>query len=54
MLQPFDVNTADKSKHKFMVRSMFPPPGEVKWEEIVRILRIVEPMVCIMNGIDSG
>ena len=36
MLQPFDVNAADKSKHKFMVQSLFPPPGEVKLEEIVR------------------
>lgn len=36
MLQPLDVNNADKSKHKFMVQSMFPPPGEVKLEEIVR------------------
>lgn len=36
MLQPFDVTNADKSKHKFMVQSMFPPPGEVKLEEIVR------------------
>lgn len=34
MLQPFDVTNADKSKHKFMVQSMFPPPGEVKLEEI--------------------
>lgn len=36
MLQPFDVNTADKSKHKFMVQSLVPPPGDVKLEEIVR------------------
>ena len=36
MLQPIDVNTADKSKHKFMVQSLVPPPGDVKLEEIVR------------------
>ena len=47
MLQPFDVANADKSKHKFMVQSMFPPPGEVKLEEIVRICCIVEPVVAV-------
>ena len=35
MLQPLDITNVDKSKHKFMVQSMYPPPGEVKLEEIV-------------------
>jgi len=35
MLQPLDITNIDKTKHKFMVQSMFPPPGEVKLEEIV-------------------
>ena len=26
MLQPFDPNSADKNKHKFMVQTMFAPP----------------------------
>lgn len=26
MLQPFDPNSPDKNKHKFMVQTMFAPP----------------------------
>ena len=27
MLQPFEYNPGEKSKHKFMVQTMFAPPG---------------------------
>jgi hypothetical protein len=30
MLQPFDHSSAEKSKHKFMVQSMYAPEGEVE------------------------
>ena len=29
MLQPFDPNSPDKNKHKFMVQTMFAPPDFV-------------------------
>ena len=40
MLQPLDIHNADRSKHKFMVQSVVPPPGEVNIENIVRSLCI--------------
>ena len=30
MLQPFDHSTAEKSKHKFMVQSLFAPDGTIE------------------------
>ena len=40
MLQPLDIHNADRSKHKFMVQSVVPPPGKVNIEDIVRSLCI--------------
>ena len=35
MLQPFDYDPKEKSKHKFMVQTMFAPEGEVDHETLV-------------------
>ncbi len=35
MLQPFDYNAEEKSKHKFMVQTAFVPEGETSLENIV-------------------
>ncbi|XP_065913171.1 vesicle-associated membrane protein-associated protein A-like isoform X3 [Dysidea avara] len=44
MLQPLDITNVDKSKHKFMVQSMYPPVGEVKLEEIWKSVKKDELM----------
>lgn len=33
-LQPFDFDPQDKNRHKFMVQSMFAPPGEINQESL--------------------
>lgn len=40
MLQPFDYDPKEKSKHKFMVQTMFAPEGEVDHETLVGDNRI--------------
>ena len=35
MLQPFEYDPKEKSKHKFMVQTMFAPDGEVDHETLV-------------------
>ena len=35
MLQPFEYDPKEKSKHKFMVQTMFAPEGEVDHETLV-------------------
>lgn len=35
MLQPFDYDPNEKSKHKFMVQSMFAPPDTSDMEAVV-------------------
>lgn len=37
MLQPFDYDPNEKSKHKFMVQSMFAPPDTSDMEAVVSI-----------------
>lgn len=37
MLQPFDYDPNEKSKHKFMVQSMIAPPEMTDMEGVVRI-----------------
>lgn len=37
MLQPFDYDPNEKSKHKFMVQSMLAPPEMTDMEGVVRI-----------------
>ena len=37
-LQPFDFDPQDKNRHKFMVQSMFAPPGEINQDSLVCIL----------------
>ena len=34
-LQPFDFDPQDKNRHKFMVQSMYAPPGEINQESLV-------------------
>lgn len=36
MLQPFDIESADRSKHKFMVQTMFAPDGEFNQDTLWR------------------
>lgn len=48
MLQPLDITNVDKSKHKFMVQSMYPPPGEVKLEEIVSSNLVI--VIFVLHG----
>ena len=36
-LQPFDFDPQDKNRHKFMVQSMYAPPGEINQESLVNI-----------------
>ena len=36
-LQPFDFDPQDKNRHKFMVQSMYAPPGEINQESLVSI-----------------
>lgn len=38
MLQPFDFNAEEKSKHKFMIQSTFVPDGETSLDTIVSFL----------------
>lgn len=33
-LQPFDFDPQDKNRHKFMVQSMFAPPGEINQDSL--------------------
>lgn len=33
-LQPFDFDPTDKNRHKFMVQSMYAPPGEINQESL--------------------
>ena len=35
MLQPFEYDPKEKSKHKFMVQTMFAPEGEMDHESLV-------------------
>ena len=35
MLQPFDYDPNEKSKHKFMVQSIFAPPNESELDAMV-------------------
>ena len=35
MLQPFEYDPKEKSKHKFMVQTMFAPEGEADHETLV-------------------
>lgn len=38
MLQPFDYDPNEKSKHKFMVQSMLAPPDMTDMEGVVSLL----------------
>lgn len=37
MLQPFDYDPNEKSKHKFMVQTIFAPPNITDMEAVVSI-----------------
>ena len=37
MLQPFEYDTKEKSKHKFMVQTMFAPDGTTDHESLVSV-----------------
>lgn len=37
MLQPFDYDPNEKSKHKFMVQTIFAPPNTSDMEAVVSI-----------------
>lgn len=48
MLQPFDPNSVDKNKHKFMVQTMFAPPDFAfeNLDEVVSKPHLVHCAVC--------
>lgn len=53
MLQPFDYDPNEKSKHKFMVQSMLAPPEMTDMEGVVRISpssNHLLPSVCFLGG----
>lgn len=41
MLQPFDYDPNEKSKHKFMVQSMIAPPDMTDMEGVVRVFHLL-------------
>lgn len=40
MLQPFDVESSEKTRHKFMVQSIFAPDGEYSFDNLASILYV--------------
>ena len=50
MLQPFDPNSADKNKHKFMVQTMFAPPDfqQEQLDIVVSNHKIFNPLLDIL------
>lgn len=52
MLQPFDYDPNEKSKHKFMVQSMLAPPDMTDMEGVVSLfLSLIFLTVCLSNKI---
>lgn len=41
MLQPFDYDPNEKSKHKFMVQTIYAPPNITDLEAVVSIFLLV-------------
>jgi len=62
-LQPFDFDPQDKNRHKFMVQSMYAPPGEINqeslWKEADSSQLMDSKLKCLFllpesNGVDGG
>lgn len=52
MLQPFDYDPNEKSKHKFMVQSMLAPPDMTDMEGVVSVSppsNHLSPSVCFLG-----
>lgn len=53
MLQPFDVEQSDKSKHKFMVQTMYAPEGdfnqETLWKEAAADAIMDSKLKCVFD-----
>lgn len=56
MLQPFDYDPNEKSKHKFMVQSMLAPPDMTDMEGVVSVSRVHEVTIihCICRQSYKG
>jgi len=62
-LQPFDFDPQDKNRHKFMVQSMYAPPGEINqeslWKEADSSQLMDSKLKCLFllpesNGVEGG
>ena len=49
MLQPFEYDPKEKSKHKFMVQTMFAPEGEVDHETLVGCYTLFNTVSVLFN-----
>lgn len=51
MLQPFDYDPNEKSKHKFMVQTIFAPPNVSDMDALVRVFFFLSPYlnICYEN-----
>lgn len=58
MLQPFDYDQKEKSKHKFMVQTMFAPDGDVDhetlWKEADQSQFMDSKLKCVFDYVDDG
>lgn len=58
MLQPFDYDHKEKSKHKFMVQTMFAPDGDVDhetlWKEADQSQFMDSKLKCVFEYVDDG
>lgn len=58
MLQPFDYDPKEKSKHKFMVQTMFAPEGEVDhetvWKEADQSAFMDSKLKCVFDYVEES
>lgn len=58
MLQPFEYDPKEKSKHKFMVQTMFAPEGdadhETLWKEADQSQFMDSKLKCVFEYVDDG
>lgn len=58
MLQPFEYDPKEKSKHKFMVQTMFAPDGdtdhETLWKEADQSQFMDSKLKCVFEYVDDG
>ncbi|XP_020606690.1 vesicle-associated membrane protein-associated protein B/C-like isoform X1 [Orbicella faveolata] len=58
MLQPFEYDPKEKSKHKFMVQTMFAPEGEVDhetlWKEADQSAFMDSKLKCVFDYVEEG